>query len=168
MIALVQPNEKYLKSYMEAYDEFTVLGMTNHGMSNAREEDIFQKYENYRLGRNLKPGRVASEAYWLVEEEQCLFIGEIRLRHTLNDALRLRGGHIGYAVRPSCWNRGYGTLMLKLVLEKAKERGLDRVLCTCNEDNLASARVMEHNGFVLKDKVMVGDTLIRRYWKELR
>ncbi len=167
MIALVEPSEKYLKSYMEAYDEYAAMGVSTYGLSNARKEDIFLKFEDYRLGRNLKPGRVSSDTYWLVEEEQNIFIGEVHLRHTLNDALRLCGGHIGYAVRYSCWNRGYGTLMLRLVLEKAKERGLDRVLCTCNDDNPASARVMEHNGFVLCDKVTAEGTLIRRYWKEL-
>ena len=83
----------------------------------------------------------------------------------------LRGGHIGYGVRYSEWNRGYGTKMLGLALEKAKELHLSLVLITCNDDNLASARVMEKNGFVLGDKIIVSvdgeDYLTRRYWKTI-
>ena len=62
-------------------------------------------------------------------------------------------GHIGYGVRCSEWNKGYGTLMLKLALEKAKEMGLSKVLLTCDDDNPASAKVMEKNGAVLQDKI---------------
>lgn len=167
MIKLIEPCEEYISSYKEAYDEYAAQGSSTYGLSNARETDILAKIQDYRLGNNLKPGRVRSDSYWLVDDEQKIFIGEIRLRHALNESLQLRGGHIGYVVRYSSWNRGYGTKMLSLVLEKAKERGLTRVLCTCNDSNPASARVMEHNGFVLKDKVEVDGTLIRRYWKTL-
>lgn len=80
-------------------------------------------------------------------------------------------GHIGYGVRYSEWNKGYGTLMLKLALEKAKAMGLGKVLITCDDDNAASAKVMENNGFQLRDKVInVFDgcaVLARRYWKTL-
>lgn len=89
----------------------------------------------------------------------------------MNDALLQRGGHIGYGVRYSEWNRGYGTKMLALALEKAKELHISSVLITCNDDNIASARVMEKNGFVLKDKTVVSedgsDLLTRRYWKTI-
>lgn len=167
MIRLIEPCEDYLSSYMKAYDEFDAQGVTRHGLTDAREVDIFDKIDRYRKGENIPADHVRSDSYWLVDDALKFFIGEIRLRHTLNDSLRLRGGHIGYAVRYSQWNKGYGTKMLSLVLEKAKERGLTKVLCTCNDDNPASARVMEHNGFQLEDKVEVDGELIRRYWKTL-
>ena len=79
--------------------------------------------------------------------------------------------HIGYGVRYSEWNKGYGTRMLALALERAKALGLSRVLITCNDDNLASARVMEKNGFTLEDTIPVtrdGETILtRRYWKTI-
>lgn len=167
MITLTVPCEKYLRSYTEAFDEYSAAGISTYGMTDPRACNVFEKHENYRLGRNLKPDRVPSDCYWLVDEESGYFIGEIQIRHRLNDALRLRGGHIGYVIRLSEWGKGYGTLMLAFALEKAKERGLESVLCTCNDDNIGSARVMEKNGFVLADKVAVGDMLCRRYWKTL-
>lgn len=167
MITLVAPCEKFLKSCTKAYDEYSAAGISTYGMTDPRSCNLFEKYENYRLGRNLKPDRVPSDCYWLVEEESGYFIGEIHIRHRLNDALRLRGGHIGYVIRCCEWNKGYGTLMLSLALEKVKECGMERVLCTCNDDNIASARVMEKNGFILSDKVEVDNMLCRRYWKTL-
>ena len=61
--------------------------------------------------------------------------------------------------------------MLALALEKAKEMHISPVLITCNDDNLASAKVMEKNGFTLGDKIIVSrdgkDLLTRRYWKTI-
>jgi len=53
------------------------------------------------------------------------------------------------------------------VLAAAGTHGLDRVLITCADDNVASARVIEHHGGVLED---VRDTELgrtRRYWVSL-
>ena len=93
------------------------------------------------------------------------------IRHYLNENLRQGGGHIGYGIRFSEWKKGYGTLMLRLALEKAKNIGITTALITCDDDNYGSAKVMENNGFVLQDKVpnVVNGKAIttRRYTKEL-
>jgi len=167
MIKLVIPAEPYLKSYTQAYDAYAQLGISTYGMTNPRNCDIFEKYENYRLERNLKPDRVGSDYYWLVDDEKDYFIGEVAIRHRLNDALNLRGGHIGYVIRYNEWGKGYGTLMLKLALEQAKKRGLDKVLITCNDSNIASARVMEKNGCILENVIEVEGQPVRRYWRSL-
>ena len=87
----------------------------------------------------------------MVDDDKDYFIGEISIRHNLNAALEKYGGHIGYGIRFSEWNKGFGTLMLKLALIEAKKIGLSKVLVTCDDSNAASARVMEKNGFVLGD-----------------
>ena len=168
MLRLVIPEEKYLKSYKEAYAEYTATGISTYGMTDADSVDIFEKYDHYRFERNLKPDRVGADYYWLVDEQKDYFIGEITIRHRLNDALLVRGGHIGYVIRCSQWGKGYGTLMLSLALEKAKQMGLARVLITCDEKNMASARVMEKNGCVYENTVTCADgSRSRRYWKAL-
>lgn len=167
MLSFVEPSERYLKSYMEAYDEFQAMGVSTYGLTDARSCDIFEKFENYRLERNLKPDRVGCHYYWLVDEKNNYFIGEVSIRHRLNDALFLRGGHIGYCVRYGEWGKGYATYMLELAQEKAKDLGVSRALVTCNDSNIASARVMEKNGFVFENTVNVEGFLTRRYWKTL-
>ena len=172
MIKLIVPDERYLQSYKEAYDEYVENGVSTYCFTDPSACDVLAKFDDYRNGRNLKPDRVGADYYWLVDESRSLFIGETTVRHRLNDALLQNGGHIGYGVRYSLWNRGYGTKLLALALEKAKETGITRVLMTCNDDNLASARVIEKNGFILENKVTVSkdgkDVLKRRYWKTIQ
>ena len=171
MIKLIVPNEEYLRSYKEAYDEYVENGVSTYFFTDTSACDIFEKFDRYRNERDLPPDRVGSDSYWLVDDEKAYFIGEITIRHRLNDALLQRGGHIGYGIRYSEWNRGYGTKMLEMALEKAKEMRISPVLITCNEDNIASARVMEKNGFILQDTIMVSrdgrDLPTRRYWKTI-
>jgi predicted acetyltransferase len=110
-------------------------------------------------------GRVHCTYWWIVEGDTVL--GAIALRHELNDFLLRAGGHIGYGIRPSARGRGLATWALGQVLAAAGTHGLDRVLITCADDNVASARVVEHHGGVLED---VRDTELsrtRRYWVSL-
>lgn len=171
MIKLVEPSERYISSYIEAFNEYKDKNVTSYGLSDATAENIFEKFDNYRNERNMKPGRVGSHFFWLVDDERDYFIGEVSVRHKLTEALERCGGHIGYGIRVSEWNKGFGTLILKLALEEAEKIGLSKVLITCNDNNIGSARVMEKNGFVLCDKVentIGGESVItRRYWKTL-
>lgn len=171
MIKLIEPSKKYLPSYVEAREEYLNNGILTYPFVDTENCDIFRKFDDYRHEHNLKPGYVGADYYWLVDEGRERFIGEICIRHRLTDALLRYGGHIGYGIRYSEWNKGYGTLMLRLTLEKAKDRGIEKVLITCDDDNIGSARVMEHNGLVLHDKIeniIDGERIItRRYWKDL-
>ena len=171
MIRLIEPNKKYLKSYIEAYDEYENNNVQTYAFDDARSYDIFLKYDNYKNERNLKPNRVGANYFWLVDDEKEFFIGEISIRHKLTDELLKYGGHIGYGIRYSEWNKGYGTFMLKLALEQAKIMGISKVLITCDDDNFSSAKIMEKNHMELQDKtenIIDGQKVItRRYWKSL-
>lgn len=170
-LVLVEPCGKYLESYLEAREEGRENGMASDDFSSAPAGELLKRYDDFRCGRDLPPGWVAADYYWLVDEDKNRFIGEIGIRHGLTEALRRYGGHIGYAVRPSEWNKGHGTLMLGLALEKARDLGITTAMITCDDDNAASARVMEKNGFTLLDRVtntVDGRTVItRRYTKNL-
>ena len=171
MISLTEPNKKYLKSYIEAYDEYEDNHVTTYAFDDTRSYDIFEKYDNYKNERNLQTNRVGSNYFWLDDDEKGFFIGEISIRHNLTDSLIQYGGHIGYGIRYSEWNKGYGTFMLKLALKKAKKMDISKVLITCDDDNPTSAKIIEKNDMVLQDKVenlIDGQKIItRRYWKTL-
>ena len=96
-------------------------------------------------------------------------LGTSRLRHHLNERLRLMGGHIGYGIRPSEQRKGYGTQILALTLVEARKLGIKRVLVTCDVDNIASVRVIEKNGGFLAERVTPAnyDREIALYWIEL-
>ena len=74
------------------------------------------------------------------------------------------GGHIGYGIRPSARGRGLATWALQSVLARAPALGLRKVLVTCGDSNLASARVIEKTGGVLEDVRETELGFTRRYW----
>lgn len=119
-------------------------------------------------GVELPAGRVPQSVYYLMRGGNYI-IGSSRLRHTLTPLLEQEGGHIGYDVRPSQRGKGYATQLLALTLEEARCLGLTGVLVTCDDDNYASARVIEKNGGMLLNKIIPkdGDKLVRRYWIDL-
>ena len=112
------------------------------------------------------PGRVHATYWWIVESDA--YLGSITLRHRLTEHLLHVGGHIGYGLRPSARGRGLAAWALGEVLPYARKLGLDRVLLTCSDANLASARTIERNGGVLEDIRKTELGLIRRYWIDLR
>jgi predicted acetyltransferase len=57
-------------------------------------------------------------------------------------------GHIGYSVVPWKQGRGYATRALAEILQDARAEGLHYVEITTTVDNIASQRVIEHNGGV--------------------
>lgn len=127
-----------------------------------------RKLNDASQGANLPEGWVPYDSYWLVQDGVRV-IGECRLRHRLGPHLIAEGGHIGYMIRPSERRKGYGTLILAQVLEKARERGMDRVLVTCDDDNIGSSRIIEKNGGVPDEPSISPRTGRRtlRYWIHL-
>lgn len=108
------------------------------------------------------PGRVHASYFWVAEAGT--YLGAITLRHSLTDFLLRAGGHVGYSIRPSARRRGLATWALGSVLAEARGLALDRVLVTCRDDNLASARTIEKNGGVLEDVRSTELGRTRRYW----
>ena len=122
-------------------------------------------------GRELPNGWVAAHTFWLLRNGREL-LGMINVRHGLTPFLQREGGHIGYSVRASERGNGYGTRMLKMTLERIRglRLGLRRVLITCDERNVASARVIEKCGGVLENDVrssLPGRKVTRRFWIDL-
>ena len=104
-------------------------------------------------------GWVPCTYLWMVDGDE--YLGAISLRHSLdNPFLAELGGHIGYSVRPSARRRGHAVDALRQAVELAGARGIDRVLVTCDEDNVASARTIESAGGRHEDTRQGR----RRYW----
>jgi len=59
--------------------------------------------------------------------------------------------------------------MLKYGLDRAKAFGLERVLLTCDEDNLGSQKIVEFHGGMLENSIQVKDwpAKVCRYWIQL-
>ncbi len=124
------------------------------------------RLESQRFDVDLPEGRVP--ATFLVAEAEGQIIGRVSIRHALNAYLAEVGGHIGYGVRPGFRRRGYATAILRQSLVVASSIGLERVLVTCDDDNVDSAKVIENCGGVLENVTAGRDGSVpkRRYWVE--
>jgi predicted acetyltransferase len=115
-------------------------------------------------GEGLPSGWVAST--FLVADEGDIVVGRVSVRHELTPYLAKHGGHVGYAVRPAFRRRGYATGLLAYALDVARAQGIERVLVTCDADNVASAAVIERGGgkYERLAQSSDGSPPKRRYW----
>ena len=92
-------------------------------------------------------------------------VGNIQIRHTLNDYLLHTYGHIGYSVRPSERRKGYATKMLALALEKCRDLGIENVLISCDKNNIASRKTILKNGGAFTSEFTEDDgNTVQQYW----
>ena len=56
------------------------------------------------------------------------------------------GGNVGYTVFPPFRGHGYAAKACRLMLKLAQKHNMERVIVTCQPENLASAKTCEHCG----------------------
>lgn len=171
MAELIYPTVRLRDSWLAARDEWgSGIVQPGAGLHPADDVDSVEGFSVWirRLtdegNTAVAPseGRVHADYWWIVEETT--YLGAITLRHGLNDFLLRAGGHIGYGLRPSARGQGLAAWALRSILPRAQELRLDRVLVTCEDSNLASARTIEKAGGVLEDVRQTELGLTRRYW----
>ncbi len=96
-------------------------------------------------------------------------VGRASLRFELNEFFAERGGHVGYGVAPAHRRKGYATEILRQALIILRAEGVERVLVTCDNQNVGSARVIVENGGVFESVLppVESDPIETcRYWIE--
>ncbi|SEC26034.1 GNAT family N-acetyltransferase [Microbacterium hydrocarbonoxydans] len=171
-IELTRPTTDLFDSWAEAVAEFGESHIDGSGLQapvtpdRATLDALIEKATLLAdTTADLPDDAVHNDLYWVVDDGEV--VGFLSFRHDLNEWLREAGGHIGYSVRESRRRRGYASAALRLGLERAREIGLDRVLVTCDDDNVGSYRTIEGADGVLQDvsdQSARGHAMLRRYW----
>ena len=178
---LIPPSRKYFDGYVQACLDYEKHGEKSflHDLHDfghfkkgdeitfgAWQKNIIHQYYFDTVDGKYQMLNVPATIFWLVNQKEYLGIGIIR--HRMTKAIEEFGGHIGYAIRRDKWHQGYGTLNLKLLLKEAYKLKINPALVTCDENNIASKKLIEHAGGVLRDKLPTTsdgkDIILCRYW----
>ena len=126
--------------------------------------EYIKKLERWSLGKDL-PNKFVPNTF-LVGIVDNQIVGRLSIRHRLNDFLERIGGHIGYGVIPSCRRQGYAAKMLRQAFPLCYYLGINKVLITCDFDNIGSQKVIEKCGGIFEG--LTNDSQLRipkrRYW----
>ena len=167
---LLRPSIEYKQQVLEYKNEFMENGDDLAGASYLQKYDVYEEWMKFvsdNEKESTKHTEVTASVFLAIREEDDKLVGMINIRHTLNEYLYNYGGHIGYSVRKIERRKGYAKEMLKIALEECMKLGINKVLLTCDADNIASTKTIKSCGGILEDEVHNDDTLIQRYWLEL-
>ena len=140
----------------DIYELLQLIPKDENGLINKANGLSFEEYKQWLINKQIESEqkglvdgwKVPSTTYWLYVDNVPVGFGSIR--EFLTDALRVAGGNIGYGIAKPYRGKGYGKELLKLLLEKANESGIDKVLITIHKENVASRAVAEVNGAILE------------------
>ncbi len=169
-LKLIKLTREYKEALAEMIDEWKrdqEINHTNHSPWAIFKNDYhdFDYYLDHLEIKAEEDGKVPDSVFFLLDEERNRLLGAVNIRHYLNEYLLQEGGHIGDGIRPSERRKGYATEMIRLALIECKKLGIDKVLITCDKDNIGSAKSIINNGGILENEFINSDGNIeQRYW----
>lgn len=171
-IILVKPDLSYADEIIKYKEESLAESPVINGSAGLDRfssiEIWFEELKKRSCENTVPKGLVPSSTYLAVREKDNYIVGMIDIRHYLNEYLTQVGGNIGYGVRKTERNKGYAKQMLKLALEKCKDLKIKKVLITCDEDNIASEKVILSANAKLEDIRNVDGENKKRFWIDLQ
>lgn len=104
---------------------------------------------------------VNAHLYFLILNNEILWA--IQIRHHINHPnLIEKWWHIWYWIAPQYRKKWYATKMLELWLIEAKKLWLNKILITCEIDNIGSKKVIEKNWWIFER--LTSDWKMNRFW----
>ena len=170
LIKLTKKYENQLGDMIDEWKKDQKINHTNHSPWAIFKNDYhdFDYYLEHLEVKTATREKVPDSVFFLLDTERDRLLGAVNIRHYLNDALFKEGGHIGDGIRPSERRKGYATEMVRLALIECKKLGIQRVLMTCDKENVGSAKSIIRNGGVLENEFTNSDGEIeQRYWIDL-
>lgn len=132
---------------IQGIDTFEGIRNFEH-LQNMNFEEWYQELQDNKNKEKLPKEYSTQTTYLVVENNE--IIGILNARWDKVPVLMLFGGLIGYSIRPKYRGKGYANEMLKLGLDKFKEKGINEILISCKDFNIASKKVIEKNNGIFE------------------
>ncbi|MDO5714230.1 MAG: GNAT family N-acetyltransferase [Tissierellia bacterium] len=163
-LQLISPTMEYKNQVMDYKKEFLENGETLDGTGMLAHvetyEEWLQSVKDNQKEESVWDGLVPATTFLGVKGDE--LIGFVDIRHYLNEFLENIGGHIGYSVKRSQRQKGYGTEILGLALEECKKIGLQKILITCHKENIPSEKIILHYNVFKKESP--DQRGIKKFW----
>ena len=170
-IVLVRPTMENKEQVMNLRKDFLEKGEEFHGCSGLEECENYEDWLDFEGRHSKKYGDdyTPNSLFLGIRKSDNKLVGFIDLRHNLSSFLLNYGGNIGYSVAVEERRKGYAKQMLILLLDECRKLGLEKVLLTCDKENVGSRKTILSGGGKLenevKDDVGLSDSgIIQRYW----
>lgn len=143
-LRLVRPAPEHQTEYEAMMDEWKAFGGRLNPGALRRYSKKLQRTVSYErwLEWTAEDRMTRQDLYFLMSGEHILGAISIRFGKVGQE------GHCGYGIRPSERGHGYAAVMLSMALPIMKDYGIDTVLISCAEDNIASEKTILKNGGV--------------------
>ena len=164
MIIFKEPKDVTFEQILDYKEEFVLNNEIIQGAANMTDlsaPEWVQFTENTKNKESVTPGFVTAHTFFAFDNNK--IVGIINARHELNDYLLNFGGHIGYSVRKSERRKGYAKAMLSYTVDFLFSLGIEKILITCDKNNIASKRTIESCGGILENEVVTEDRTTLRY-----
>ena len=170
-LKLIKPTIEYKEQVLESVQEFFDNNSSLYGVSSLKKylEDYewwLKLLDNREKVETVDEGHVLSKQFLLIRESDNKLLWFINVRLELNDELLEHWWHIWYAIRPSERMKNYATAQLFSILPMYKDMWVEKILLTCDKNNIWSAKTIQKCGWMLENEVIDPSDweLIQRYW----
>lgn len=132
----------------DCYDMLQNIGSFEHHFVNdvyGKSYDFYKDWlklmDDWSVNKNLPDGYVQQTIFWFYLDDIPIGIG--KLRHILSNRLMSTcGGNLGYAIDSRYRGKGYGQVLVKLLINKAKELRIPTLVASVLKDNEQSNKIM--------------------------
>lgn len=105
-----------------------------------------------KIPANEEKGYVPSYRYMITLHKSDNNIGNIDIRIGYNENLYY-GGHIGYSIKEPYRGNNYAAKACNIIKSVGIAHGMDKIIITCNPNNIPSRKTCEKAGLQLKEIV---------------
>lgn len=134
-----------IKEWKESQTSFVPDFLESPCQSKEDFQEIINRIKKAEYGIHEDTNYFGKCHYYVVFNEKENLVGAVVLRENMTDLGRNTLGNIAIGIRPSCRKKGYATVLLKVLIEKAKEMSMNEItICHYSENKISEQLLLSY------------------------